>query len=186
MAEQQTINKVNGIDMGVLQGTVSAIQQEPELGKCKFRVSNKWLSGNHNCSTISSFYGAKQENSHKQPFELHADEPPILAGEDMGANPVEHLLNALAGCLTTAMVAHAAVRGINIEELETEIEGDLDINGYLGLSKDVPKEYTGIRVKMKVKTDVDNMERLKRLAEFSPVYNTLINGTKVDLQVEPK
>jgi uncharacterized OsmC-like protein len=186
MAEQTTINKVNGIDMDVLQGTVSAIQQEPELGKCKFRASNKWLSGNHNCSTISSFYGAKQENSHKQSFELHADEPAILAGEDQGANPVEHLLNSLAACLTTALVAHAAVRGIHIEELESEIEGDLDINGYLGLSKNVPREYKGIRVKMKVKTDVENMERLKRLAEFSPVYNTLINGTKVDLQVEPK
>ena len=186
MAEQITTNKVNGIDMDVLQGTVSAIRQEPELGKCKFRVSNKWLSGNHNCTTITDFYGAKQENSHKQPFELHADEPPILAGEDQGPNPVEHLLNALAGCLTTAMVAHAAVRGIHIEELESEIEGDLDINGYLGLSKDVPKEYTDIRVKIKVKTDVDNMERLKRLAEYSPVYNTLIHGTNVVIQVEPK
>ena len=186
MAEQITTNKVNGIDMDILQGTISAIRQEPELGKCKFRVSNKWLSGNHNCTTITDFYGAKQENSHKQPFELHADEPPILAGEDQGPNPVEHLLNSLAGCLTTAMVAHAAVRGIHIEELESEIEGDLDINGYLGLSKDVPKEYTGIRVKIKVKTDVDNMERLKRLAEYSPVYNTLIHGTNVDIQVEPK
>ncbi len=186
MAEQQTINKVNGIGMDVLQGTVSAIREEPELGKCRFRVSNKWLSGNHNCSTITDFYGAKQENSHKQPFEVHADEPPILAGDDLGPNPVEHLLNALASCLTTALVAHAAVRGIHIEELESEIEGDIDINGYLGLSKNVPREYTDIRVKMKVKTDVDNMERLKRLAEFSPVYNTLINGTKVDLQVEPK
>ncbi|MHC4353523.1 MAG: OsmC family protein, partial [Planctomycetota bacterium] len=95
MAEQIITNKVNGIDMDVLQGTVSAIRQEPELGKCKFRVSNKWLSGNHNCSTITDFYGAKQENSHKQPFELHADEPPILAGEDQGPNPVEHLLNSL-------------------------------------------------------------------------------------------
>jgi uncharacterized OsmC-like protein len=186
MAIEQTINKVNGIDMDVLQGTVSAIRQEPELGKCKFRVSNKWLSGNHNCSTITGFYGAKQENSHKEPFELHADEPPILAGEDQGPNPVEHLLNALAGCLTTALVAHAAVRGIQIEEVESEIEGDLDINGYLGLSKEVPKGYTDIRVKFKVKTDVDNMERLKKLAEFSPVYNTLINGTNVEIQVEPK
>jgi uncharacterized OsmC-like protein len=186
MAEQQTINKVNGIDMDVLQGTVSAIRQEPELGICKFRVSNKWLSGNHNCSTITDFYGAKQNNDHKQQFELHADEPAILAGEDQGPNPVEHLLNALASCLTTALVAHAAVRGIHIDELESEIEGDIDINGYLGLSKDVPREYKGIRVKMKVKTDVENMERLKRLAEYSPVYNTLINGTKVDLQVEPK
>jgi len=186
MAEQKTINIVNGIDMDVLESTVSAIKQEPELGKCKFHVSNKWLSGNHNCTTITSFYGAKQENSHKQSFELHADEPPVLAGEDQGANPVEHLLNALAGCLTTAMVAHAAVRGIHIEELESEIEGDIDLNGYLGLSKEMPKEYTDIRVKFKVKADVDNMERLKRLAEYSPVYNTLIHGTNVDIQVEPK
>jgi hypothetical protein len=143
MAEQITTNKVNGIDMDVLQGTVSAIQQEPELGKCKFRVSNKWLSGNHNCTTITDFYGAKQENSHKQPFELHADEPPILAGEDQGPNPVEHLLNALAGCLTTAMVAHAAVRGIHIEELESEIEGDLDINGYLVLQRHFSSRFSG-------------------------------------------
>ncbi|MHC4326429.1 MAG: OsmC family protein, partial [Planctomycetota bacterium] len=125
------------------------------------------------------------ENSHKQTFELHADEPEILAGEDQAPNPVEHLLNSLASCLTTALVAHAAVRGIHIEQVESEIEGDLDINGYLGLSKDVPREYTDIRVKIKVKADVDNTERLKRLAEYSPVYNTLINGTNVDLQVEP-
>jgi uncharacterized OsmC-like protein len=184
MAEQLTTNEVNGIDMDVLQGTVSAIQQESELGKCKFRVSNKWISGNHNCTTISGFYGAKQENSHEQPFELHADEPPILAGDDQAPNPVEHLLNALAGCLTTALVAHAAVRGIHIEELESKIEGDLDINGFLGLSKDVPREYTDIRVKFRVKTDEGNMERLKRLAEYSPVYNTLLNGTNVDIQVE--
>ncbi|UCD58441.1 MAG: OsmC family protein [Candidatus Hydrogenedentota bacterium] len=186
MANQKTIEKINGIDMNVLQSTVNAIQQDPDLGKCKFRVSNKWLGGNHNCTTITDFYGAKQENNHLQPFELHADEPPILAGADQGPNPVEHLLNALAGCLTTAMVAHAAVRGIHIEELESEIEGDIDINGYLGLSKDVPKEFTDIRVKFKVKTDVENMERLKRLAGYSPVYNTLIHGTNVDIQIEPK
>jgi uncharacterized OsmC-like protein len=186
MADQQTINKVNGIEMDVLEGTVNAIKQDPELGKCKFRVSNKWIGANRNRTTIKGFYGAKQEHTHKQPFVLDADEPPVLAGQDEGANPVEHLLNALAGCVTTAMVAHAAVRGIHIEELESEIEGDIDLNGYLGLSNEIPKEYQDIRVKFKVKADVDNLERLKRLAQFSPVYNTLIHGTKVDIQVEPK
>jgi uncharacterized OsmC-like protein len=186
MAEQQTINKVNGIDMDALQSTVNAILQEPDLGKCKFRVSNKWIGGNHNCSTITGFYAAKQEIAHKQQFELHADEPPILAGQDQGANPVEHLLNALAACVTTSMVAHAAVRGIHIEEVESELEGDIDLRGFLGLSKDVPKGYTDIRVKFKVKSDVDDMEKLKRLTEFSPVFNTIMNGANVDIQVEPK
>ncbi|MHC4654672.1 MAG: OsmC family protein [Planctomycetota bacterium] len=186
MAEQQTINKVNGVDMDALQSTVNAIRKEPDLGECKFRVSNKWIGGNHNCTTITGFYGAKQEIAHKQQFELHADEPPILGGQDQGANPVEHLLNALASCVTTSMVAHAAARGIHIEEVESELEGDIDLRGFLGLSNDVPKGYTDIRVKFKVKSDVDDMEKLKRLAEFSPVFNTIMNGANVDIQVEPK
>jgi len=177
---------VNGIHMETLQGTVNAIEHEPDLGQCKFRAHNKWLGGNHNCTTITGFYGAKQEIAHKQRFELHADEPPILAGNDDGANPVEHLLNALAACVTTSMVAHAAVRGIHIEELESEIEGDIDLRGFLGLSNDVPKGFTEIRVKFKVKADVDNMERLKRLTAYSPVFNTITQGANVDIQVEPK
>ena len=177
---------VNGIDMETLQGTVQAIEQEPELGKCRFRASNKWIGGNHNCTTITGFFGAKQEIAHKQAFELHADEPAILAGNDAGANPVEHLLNALAACVTTSMVAHAAVRGIHIAELESELEGDIDLRGFLGLSSDVPKGYTDIRIKFKVKADVDNMERLKRLTAFSPVFNTITQGANVDIQVEAK
>ena len=186
MQEQQTINKVNGVDVGVLQTTVSNIQQDPDLAKCRFHIRNKWLDANHNQTTVTSFYGAKQEIEHKQPFELHADEPPILAGSDQGANPVEHLLNALAACVTTSMVAHAAVRGIQIEELESEVEGDIDLRGFLGIAPDVPKGYTDIRVKFKAKADAKNMKRLKRLAEYSPVYNTLTNGVNVDIQVEPK
>ena len=177
---------VNGIHIETLQGTVNAIEQEPDLGQCKFRAHNKWLGGNHNCTTITGFYGAKQEIAHKQAFELHADEPPILAGGDDGANPVEHLLNALAACVTTSMVAHAAVRGIHIEELESELEGDIDLRGFLGLSDDVPKGFTEIRVRFKVKADVDNMERLKRLTAYSPVFNTITQGANVDIQVEPK
>jgi len=186
--QDTTVRKtiINGIDMETLQGTVQAIEQDPELGQCRFRARNQWLGGNHNCTTITGFYGAKQEMTHKQTFELHADEPPILAGNDDGANPVEHLLNALVSCVTTSMVAHAAVRGIHIEEVESELEGDIDLRGFLGLANDVPKGYTDIRVKFKVKADVNNMERLKRLALFSPVFNTITQGANVDIQVEPK
>jgi uncharacterized OsmC-like protein len=99
---------------------------------------------------------------------------------------VEHLLNALAGCVTTSMVAHAAVRGIHIDALESELEGDIDLRGFLGLADDVPKGFTNIRVKFKVKSDESNMEKLKSLAAFSPVYNTLTHGVKVDIQIEPK
>jgi uncharacterized OsmC-like protein len=183
MAIQQEIHEINGINVDVLKETVGAIQAEPELGKSRFRAHNRWIRGNHNCTTILDFYGAKQEMLHKQEFELHADEPPLLAGEDEGANPVEHLLHALASCVTTSMVAHAAVRGIHIEELECEVEGDIDLRGFLGLPDDVPKGYTDIRVNFRVKTDEGNLERLKRLAAFSPVFNTVTQSAKVDIEV---
>jgi uncharacterized OsmC-like protein len=135
---------------------------------------------------VTGFYGAKQEIAHKQKFEMDADEPPILAGDDEGANPVEHLLHALASCVTTSMVAHAAVRGIHLEEVESELEGDIDLRGFLGLANDVPRGYTDIRVKFRVKADPKDFARLAELAEFSPVFNTISQGARVDIQIERK
>ena len=186
---EQTTTKsrvVNGVNLETLMATVNAIKDDPELGACHFRASNKWLGGNHNRTTVTGFYGAKQEIAHKQKFEMDADEPPILAGEDEGANPVEHLLHALASCVTTSMVAHAAVRGIHVEEVESELEGDIDLRGFLGLSDDVPKGYTDIRVKFKVKADPKDLARLEELIEYSPVFNTLTHGVPVSIQVELK
>ena len=175
---------VNGVDLETLMGTVKAIKADPELGASRFRASNRWLSGNHNRTTVTGFYGAKQEIAHKQKFEMDADEPPILAGEDQAANPVEHLLHALASCVTTSMVAHAAVRGIHLEEVESELEGDIDLRGFLGLAEDVPKGYTDIRVKFKVKADPKDLKKLDELARYSPVFNTLMQSVPVSITVE--
>ncbi len=186
MTVQEQTNFANGINLDVLQETVSAIQQDPQRGKCKFRATNKWIDGNHNRSTITDFSSAEEKISHAHEFELHADEPTMLAGNDEAANPVEHLLHAMAGCFTTSIVAHAAVRGIRIEELESELEGDIDLRGFLGLAPGAPKGFTDIRVKIKVKSDVDNLEKLQRLAEMSPVYSTLLQGANVEIAVEAK
>lgn len=179
-----TGNLVNGVDLDILQGTVQAIEDDPELGKCRFRATNTWHGGTDNRTTVSGFYGAKQEIPHKQQFVMRADEPSILAGDDEGANPVEYLLSALAACITTSMVAHAAVRGIHIDSLESELEGDIDINGFLGLSRSTPKGYTDIRIRFRVETDTDNLEQLKELSSFSPVLNTLTQGTSVSIEIE--
>jgi uncharacterized OsmC-like protein len=177
-------NRVNGVDIDALMGTVKAIKEDPELGVSHFRASNTWLSGNHNRSTVTGFYGAKQEIAHKQTFTMDADEPAILAGNDNGANPVEHLLHALASCLTTSMVAHAAVQGIEIEELESELEGDIDLNGFLGLDAKVPKGYTEIRANFRVKARPEDLKKLHGLALFSPVFNTITSGAKVVVNVD--
>ena len=179
-------NIVNGVDLEVLGGTVGAIQAAPELGASRFRVSNSWVDGARNESRVTGFFGAAQEIAHRQAFTLIADEPPILAGNDDGANPVEHLLHALASCLTTAMVAHAAVRGIRIEAMESELEGDLDLNGFLGLDPETPKGYTDIRAKFRVDVAEGDIDAIRELASFSPVFNTLTRGVNVDVDVVRK
>ena len=177
---------INGVDVEAVENTVHAIEDDPSIAKCKFRLHNKWIDGGHNRSTVTGFYGANQEISHEKQFELEADEPPILAGKDLGANPVEHLLNALTSCITTSLVYHAAIRGIKIEELESDLEGDIDLRGVLGLSKNVRKGYQGIRVNFKVKTDEKNLEKLQAFSKLSPVLDVASNGTNVDVRIERK
>jgi uncharacterized OsmC-like protein len=185
-ATARQTNSVNGVDLDVLMETVGAIQSDRELGMARFRASNTWMDGNRNRSEVTGFYGARQEIAHAQAFTMDADEPPILAGQDSAPNPVEHLLHALASCLTTSMVAHAAVRGIAIEALESELEGDIDLNGFLGLDANAPKGFTEIRAKFRVQADPEDVDRIKALAEFSPVFNTITNGANVEVSVDLK
>lgn len=176
----------NGIDLESLNRTINAVKGNPELGKSTFCVRNKWISGGNNQTHITCFKSLGGEQSHRQPFVLQADEPQSLGGTDKGANPVEYLLKALASCLTTSIVAHAAVRGIAIEEIESQVDGDIDLRGFIGLDSKTPKGFQNIRVRFRVKTAPENIGKLKELAEFSPVYNTLIHGTDVDVQISPK
>ncbi|MEJ2071494.1 MAG: hypothetical protein P8X65_14785 [Syntrophobacterales bacterium] len=88
--------------------------------------------------------------------------------------------------MTTTMVYHAAVGGIRLEEVESAVEGDLDLRGLLAISDQVRPGYQEIRVNFKVKTDFENMETLKDLMRLSPVYDVVKSGPRVIVQVERK
>ena len=140
MKTTTTINKdtiLNGVNVTKLGGTIDAVKEQPKLAQFKFRARNQWDIGSHNVATVDSFYGTGQELRHEKPFVMHADEPPVLLGTDQGANPYEFVLHALAAGLTTSLVYHAAARGIHLESVESTLEGDLDIQGFLGLSDKV-------------------------------------------------
>jgi uncharacterized OsmC-like protein len=175
---------LNGVNVTGLFDTIKAVKANQELAKFQFRANNHWLDGGHNRSTIQGFYGCRMEDeSRTQPFVLDADEPPVLLGQDAGANPVEYILHALAACLTTTMVYHAAARNITIEAVDSALEGDLDLRGFLGLSNEVRKGYQTIRVRMRVKSDA-KPEALRELAQFSPVYDVVSNSVPVEVTVE--
>jgi uncharacterized OsmC-like protein len=188
MATAQLLaNTVNGVAVNDLAKTVEVIKANPAIAKFNFRIRNQWVEAGRNCSTVDTFYGAGQEMSRSIPFVLEADEPSVLLGKDTAANPVEHLLHALAACLTTSMVYHAAANGIQIEEVESSLEGDLDLHGFLALDKKVRKGYQGIRVKFKIKADVpdDQLQEIGRLGPgYSPVFDSLTNGVPISVTAE--
>jgi uncharacterized OsmC-like protein len=178
---------VNGVAVNDLHATVDNIKATPGLAKFKFRIRNQWADAGQNRSTVDKFYGAGQEIGRSRPFLVEADEPPILLGKDAAANPVEYLLHALAACLTTSMVYHAAARGIEIERVESSLEGDLDLRGLLHLDKDVRNGLQGIRVKFKIKANMSD-EQLQEICRLgpahSPVFDSLTSGVPVEVTAE--
>jgi len=176
---------VNGLNTEQMFDTIGAIQGNPAIAQFQFRNRNRWISGGENRSTIQGFYGAGQEDmSRARPFVFTNGEPPVLLGANEGANPVEFLLHALAGCITTTLVLHATARGIRVNQLSTELEGDIDLQGLLGLDDGVPAGYREIRVRMMVDADCtdEELEDLMRYTEqHSPVCNTISRPVPVRL-----
>jgi len=186
-AQKQKSTALNGVDVDQLFGNIDAIKDAPVLGKFKFRANNKWINGGHNQTTIKNFHGLQQEHDHADPFELDADEPPLLLGEDIGPNPVEYALTALAACVTTALVYHAAAKGIKLNAVEARLEGDIDLRGFLGISDDVRRGYENIRIYYKIDADVPD-EQLEELVQmgtkYSPVFDTITNPVTVTAQLD--
>src|SRR5690606_24470605 len=142
---------LNGLNLQQMGQTVTAISNDPALAQFQFRARNQWISGGENRSTIKDFRGAGVEDSSRgQPFEFTNGEPPVLLGHNEGANPEEFLLHALAGCVTTTTVLHAAARGIKLNRLSTYLVGDIDLQGLLGLDDTVPPGYRSIRIEMDI------------------------------------
>jgi uncharacterized OsmC-like protein len=184
----QVLDRIrNGVDTGQMYGTLDAIKAEPSLGTFQFRVRNHWIDGAHNRSTIQGFYGAGQEDASREtPFTIDAGEPSVLLGSDTGANPAEHLLHALAACLTTSLVYVAAARKVRLTEVESTLEGDMDVRGALGLSDEVRNGFSKIRVNFTVKGDAPE-EKLREVVERaqarSAVFDMVTHGVPVHVGV---
>ncbi len=177
---------VNGVKVDELYGTIDAVKKAPVIATFRFRAENQWQDGGHNRTTIKNFYGTQQDHERPKAFVLDADEPPILLGRDKGPNPVEYLLTALASCVTTSIVYHAAARGIVIRSMESRLEGDIDLQGFLGIRDDVPKGFKEIRMFVNIDADAskEELEDIVKLGPtYSPVYDTVTRPVPVKVQL---
>ena len=177
----------NGVDVPNLFGTISAVGKQPELARFRFRATNRWVVGTHSRTTIETFSGAGGDHAHTKEFAYDADHPAVLVGADQGPTPVEFLLHALGACLMAgvANIASARRRRRSLR-VEARLEGDIDLQGILGISDDVRNGYQQIRVEFRIEGDAPP-ETLREIVEQSrarsAVYDVLTNGVDVSVDV---
>lgn len=170
-AIEQTQETTNGVNVGQLMDVIGAIEADPGYAKFQWRATNQWINGAVSRSRIKEFFaGNVEDTTRKEAFTLDVDEPAIAAGQSSAPNSMEYLLHALATCLTGTLVYHAAVRGIEIEAVESSYTGDMDVRGLFGLSDDVRKGFSKVTVNMRVKSEA-SVEELTEMALYSPVYD---------------
>ena len=177
----------NGVDTATLFATLDVVKGQRELAKFQFRARNRWVSGTHSRSVINGYFGAGQEHSRGEGFEYDGDHPPVLCGTDNGPTPVEFLLHALATCLTTGLVNIAAARKVDLTEVESTVEGDIDLQGVLGMSDEVRNGFQGVRISFKIRGNAPEEKLRELLAQSqarSAVYDVLTNGIPVEVTSE--
>ena len=178
---------LNGVDTPTLFATIDAVRDNPALAKFQFRATNRWVSGTHSRGTVESFYGAGSEQPHKRTFTLEADHPAVLVGGDNAPLPVEIVLYGLAACITGGIANIAAARGVTLTEVESTVEGDMDLRGILGLSGEVRNGYEKIRATFTIKGDAP-AEKLRQIVEQSrarsAVFDILTNAVPVEITIK--
>jgi uncharacterized OsmC-like protein len=176
----------NGVNVAALLAAREALTDAPEAARFKWRATCKWMNGTHSHSTVESFYGLGGEQKHRTTFTFDADHPEVFASEDNGATPVEMVLVGLASCLTAGVAAVAQHRGIQLRSVTATVEGGMNIQGILGIDKDVRNGFDGIKVAFKIDADASEDEIKALVAQSqkrSAVYDIVTNPTNVTVSV---
>ena len=176
----------NGVNVAALIAARGALTDTPAAAQFKWRAACEWKDGTHSHSTVEGFYGLGQEQQRKTTFTFDADHPEVFASEDQGATPVEFVLVGLASCLTAGIAAVAQHRNIQLHSVTATIEGDMDIQGILGIDNDVRNGFGGIKVTYKIDADAkrEDIEALVAQSQKrSAVYDIVTNPTNITVVV---
>jgi uncharacterized OsmC-like protein len=177
----------NGVNVEALVAARNALTEAPVAAQFKWRASCEWKNGTHSHSTVEGFYGLGQEQARKRTFTFDADHPEVFASEDLGATPVEYVLVGLASCLTAGIAAVAQYRGIQLKKVAATIEGDMDLQGILGIDGDVRNGFDGIRVTYDIDADASRADIEALVAQSqkrSAVFDIVTNPTNVTVSVK--
>jgi uncharacterized OsmC-like protein len=177
----------NGVNVDALVAAREALTNAPAAAEFKWRAACEWKNGTHSHSTVESFFGLGEEQHRKKTFGFDADHPEVFAAEDNGATPVEYVLVGLASCLTAGIASVAQYRGIQLKSVKATIEGDMDLQGILGIDDEVRNGFKGIKVSYDIDADAsrEDIEALVAQSQKrSAVYDIVTNPTNVSVVVK--
>ncbi|MEM9621155.1 MAG: OsmC family protein [Pseudomonadota bacterium] len=182
--ETQTID--NGVDVDALLGAREALTEAPAGAQFTWRASSEWVTGTHTKASVSGFHGLGEEHQHRTEFTFESDHPEVFASEDAGATPVEIVLVGLAGCLTAGVASVAQNRQIQLRKVSATLEGNMDLQGILGIDSDVRNGFDEVTVRFDIDADATQEEIEALVAQSqkrSAVFDVITNPTQVTVTV---
>ncbi len=166
----------NGIDVEALHTTIEAVKQNPGLGQCTFHARTVWKGGFRNQAEIGDYVQAERPVDRGRTFHLWGDHPEALLGQNTGPAAVETLIAAAGTCIAGGWAMFGAAMDIPVEALEIDLEGDIDLQGSMGLAQGVRPGLERIRGIIYVKSPAsdEQLQQLKETVEkLSPVVDSL-------------
>jgi uncharacterized OsmC-like protein len=145
--DQPTV--VNGINVDDLHALIEGVRRDPAKGKTNWHVTTTWQGQARSRAEIASYEIGGEKVPRR--FSIDIDEPRELGGSNSFANPQEHLIAALNACMTVGYVAQCAERGITLESLAIETDGEIDLRGFLGIDPAVPPGYENLNYTVRIK-----------------------------------
>jgi len=176
----------NGVNVDALLAAREALDAAPEAAQFKWRATCEWMNGTHSRSTVTGFFGLGEEQKRDKAFMVETDHPEVFAAEDNAPTPVEVVLSGLAGCLTAGVAAVAQNRGIQLRSVKATLEGDMDLQGILGIDDEVRNGFGAIRIKFDIDADSTEDEIKAVVAQSqkrSAVFDVITNPTNVFVTV---
>jgi len=140
---------VNGVNVDDLFALIDGVKRNAANGKTKWRVTTAWQGQTRSRAQVEGFEIGGERVPRR--FSIDIDEPCELAGSNRFANPQEHLLAALNACMIVGYVAQCSLRGITLERLEIETDGEIDLRGFLGIDPAVPAGYEKLNYVVRIK-----------------------------------
>lgn len=180
-----TAKPLNGIDLDALGAVMAEVTRDPSKGAVGFRVKSAWQGQTRSRAEITSYSVGGQKISRR--FAIDVDEPFELLGENTAPNPQEMLMTALNACVMVGYVVGASAKGITLQAVEIETEGELDLRGFLGIDPAVKPGYDSLRYTVRI-TGNGTPEQYREIHETvlrtSPNFFNLSQPVPIDARLE--